>query len=381
MATPLRALALVALALLSTTLFAAPLPVPSPPQLGARSWLLQDMHSGHVLAEKGTDDPVEPASITKIMTVYAVLHEIRAGNLALTDQVTVSEKAWRMEGSRMFIEVGKQVDVEALLKGVIIQSGNDASVALAEHVAGDEATFAALMNRHAGRLGMTGSHFVNSTGLPDPQHLTTARDIATITAALIREFPEYYAWFAEKEMTFNGIKQHNRNRLLWRDGSVDGVKTGHTEAAGYCLASSAERDGMRLVAVVLGADSEQTRAQQSLSLLNYGFRFFETHRLYQAGETVTEVRVWKGAQPNLPLGVAQGDLWVTVPRGRYNQLQPGMQVERQIVAPVSQGQEYGTLSVRLGDQVVAEAPLVALQPVAEGGLWERLSDTVRLWLE
>lgn len=281
----------------------------------------------------------------------------------------------------MFIEVGKQVDVEALLKGVIVQSGNDASVALAEHVAGDEATFAALMNRHAARLGMTGSHFVNSTGLPDSQHLTTARDIATMTRALITEFPDYYAWFAEREMTFNGIKQHNRNRLLWRDPSVDGVKTGHTEAAGFCLASSAARDGMRLIAVVLGADSEEARAQQSLSLLNYGFRFFETHRLYQAGETVTEVRLWKGAQPSLPLGLADGDLWVTVPRGRYNDLQPGMEVERKITAPVDRGQEYGTLAVRLGDEVVAEAPLVALQQVAEGSLWQRLGDTVRLWLE
>ncbi len=381
MTSPLRVVAPLALVLLSTTLAAAPLPVPAPPQLGAKSWLLQDMHSGRVLAEHGIDDPVEPASITKIMTVYAVLHEIRAGNLALTDPVSISEKAWRMEGSRTFIEVGKQVDVETLLKGVIIQSGNDASVALAEHVAGDEATFAALMNRHAARLGMTGTRFVNSTGLPDPDHLTTARDIATITRALIAEFPTEYAWFAEREMSFNGIKQHNRNRLLWRDSTVDGVKTGHTESAGYCLASSAVRDGMRLIAVVLGAESEEARAQQSLSLLNYGFRFFETHRLYQAGEPVTEVRVWKGAQPNLPLGVARGDLWVTVPRGRYNQLQPGMQVDRQILAPVAQGQEYGTLSVRLGDEVVAEASLVALQAIAQGGLWQRLGDTVRLWLE
>jgi D-alanyl-D-alanine carboxypeptidase (penicillin-binding protein 5/6) len=381
MAIPVRALALTALVLFASTLAAAPLPVPSAPQVGARSWLLQDMHSGRVLAEKEIDSPVEPASITKIMTVYAVLHEIRAGNLKLADQVTVSERAWRMEGSRMFIEVGKQVDVEALLKGVIIQSGNDASVALAEHVAGDEPTFAALMNRHAARLGMSGSHFVNSTGLPDPQHVTTARDIAIISRALITEFPEYYAWFAEREMTFNGIRQHNRNRLLWRDASVDGIKTGHTESAGYCLASTAERDGMRLIAVVLGADSEQARAEQSLSLLNYGFRFFETHRLYQAGETVTEVRLWKGAQASLPLGLAGGDLWVTVPRGRYNQLQPGMEVERQIVAPVTQGQEYGTLAVRLGDELVAEAPLVALQQVASGSLWQQLGDTVRLWFE
>lgn len=381
MAIPVRALALTALVLFASTLAAAPLPVPSAPQLGARSWLLQDMHSGRVLAAKEIDSPVEPASITKIMTVYAVLHEIRAGNLKLADQVTVSEKAWRMEGSRMFIEVGKQVDVEALLKGVIIQSGNDASVALAEHVAGDEPTFAALMNRHAARLGMSGSHFVNSTGLPDPQHVTTARDIAIISRALITEFPEYYAWFAEREMTFNGIRQHNRNRLLWRDASVDGIKTGHTESAGYCLASTAERDGMRLIAVVLGADSEQARAEQSLSLLNYGFRFFETHRLYQAGETVTEVRLWKGAQASLPLGLAGRDLWVTVPRGRYKQLQPGMEVERQIVAPVTQGQEYGTLAVRLGDELVAEAPLVALQQVATGSLWQQLGDTVRLWFE
>ncbi|MDX1592624.1 MAG: D-alanyl-D-alanine carboxypeptidase family protein [Gammaproteobacteria bacterium] len=381
MANPLRALALTALVLFSAALAAAPLPVPSPPQPAARSWLLQDMHSGRVLAEHGIDDPVEPASITKIMTVYAVLHEIRAGNLTLDEQVTVSEKAWRMEGSRMFIEVGTQVDVEALLKGVIIQSGNDASVALAEHVAGDEATFAALMNRHAARLGMSGTHFVNSTGLPHPEHLTTARDIATVSRALIAEFPEYYGWFADREMTYNGIKQHNRNRLLWRDPSVDGIKTGHTESAGYCLASSAERDGMRLIAVVLGADSEQARAGQSLSLLNYGFRFFETHRLYQAGETVTEVRTWMGAAQSVPVGPASGDLWITVPRGRYDQLQPSMEVERQVRAPVRQGQTLGTLSVRLGDEVVARTPLVALRDVPEGDLWQRLSDTVRLWFE
>ena len=377
----LRALALVALALYAGVLAAAPLPVPSPPQLGSRSWLLIDMHSGRVLAENAIDTPFEPASITKIMTAYAVLHEVRAGNLKLDDPVTVSEKAWRMEGSRMFVEVGKQVPVEALLKGVVIQSGNDASVALAEHVAGDEATFAALMNRHAARLGMSGTHYVNSTGLPDPAHLTTARDIATLSRALIVDFPEYYPWFAEREMTFNGIKQHNRNRLLWRDESVDGIKTGHTEAAGFCLASTAERDGMRLIAVVLGADSEEARAQQSLALLNYGFRFFETHRLYAAGQPVTEVRLWKGAIETLPLGVSGGDLWVTVPRGRYAQLQPSMEVARRVVAPVAQGTEVGTLQVRLGDDVVASAPLVALQEGAEGGLWRRLGDSVRLWLE
>jgi len=240
--------------------------------------------------------------------------------------------------------------------------------------------FAALMNRHAARLGMGGTNFVNSTGLPDPQHYTTARDIATLTRALITEFPEQYAWFAEREMTFNNITQHNRNRLLWRDETVDGVKTGHTSSAGYCLAASAERDGMRLISVVLGSASEASRAQQSLALLNYGFRFFETHRLYAANQPLTEARIWKGAAQNLSLGLAS-DLWLTIPRGRYKQLDADMELPARIVAPAAQGQEYGQVEVRLGDETLAKAPLVALAAVPEGGLWEQLTDEVRLWFE
>lgn len=280
----------------------------------------------------------------------------------------------------MFIEVGKQVDVQSLLKGVIIQSGNDASVALAEHVAGSEEVFAALMNRHAARLGMSGTHYVNSTGLPDPQHYTTAHDIATLSRALVREFPEQYAWFAERSMVFNGITQHNRNKLLWRDDAVDGVKTGHTESAGYCLAASAEREGMRLVAVVLGSASEESRTQESLALLNYGFRFFETHRLYQAGKPLTEARIWKGDSAALPLGLAN-DLWLTIPRGRYPQLAASMELPQRILAPATQGQAIGKVAVRLGDELVADAPLVALASVAEGGLFQQLADEVRLWFE
>ena len=257
-------------------------PVPKAPAVGAKGYLLEDFHSGQSIAEKNADQPMEPASITKLMTAYVVFTEIRNGSLGLSDKVRISEKAWRTEGSRMFVEVNTQVSVAELLKGMIIQSGNDATVALAEQIAGTEDSFAALMNHHAKELGMTKSNFVNSTGLPHKDHYTTARDIARISRAMIEEFPEYYQWYSEREFTYNEITQYNRNKLLWRDESVDGLKTGHTESAGYCLVTSAERDGMRLISVVLGTKSEEARADATQSLLNYGFRFFETHKLYDA---------------------------------------------------------------------------------------------------
>ncbi|KAB7623766.1 D-alanyl-D-alanine carboxypeptidase family protein [Alkalilimnicola sp. S0819] len=358
----------------------ASIPVPAPPQLAAPSYLLLDFHSGHVLAEKAPDERRDPASLTKMMTAYVAFSELRAGNMRLDEMVTVSEKAWRAPGSRMFIEVGKQVSVEDLLRGIIIQSGNDASIAIAEHIAGSESTFAQVMNTYAQRLGMNNSNFLNATGLPNPNHYVSTRDVALLAAALIRDFPEYYQWYSQKQFSFNGITQYNRNKLLWRDPSVDGLKTGHTNAAGYCLASSAQQDDMRLVAVVMGTASEKARADDSQALLNYGFRFFETHRLYGASEALSQARVWKGAREQLPLGLEQ-DLYVTIPRRQYDRLDASMSMESQIMAPVDAGSTLGKLVVRLGDTVLAERPLVALDPVKEGGLWQRLSDEVLLMFE
>ncbi|MES9957050.1 MAG: D-alanyl-D-alanine carboxypeptidase family protein [Sedimenticola sp.] len=362
----------------TSTLAAAP--VPAPPKIAASGHLLLDFDSGAVLAENNANEQLEPASLTKIMTAYVVLRELTEGNIKLDEMVRVSKKAWRAPGSRMFIEVGKQISVEQLLKGMIIQSGNDSSIALAEHVAGSEETFAALMNEHAQRLGMLNTNFVNSTGLPDKDHYTTANDIAKVAAATIREFPDYYDWYAIREFTFNDIKQHNRNKLLWRDDSVDGIKTGHTEAAGYCLVASAKRNGMRLISVVMGTKSENARAKESQALLNYGFRFYETHRLYGAGEALTQVRVWKGASEQLRLGLKE-DLVVTIPRRQYKNLKPGMTIPPKIMAPMRKGQEVGKVKVMLGDRVVAESPLVALEGVEEGGIWQTVKDSALLMFE
>ncbi|RMG31315.1 MAG: D-alanyl-D-alanine carboxypeptidase [Gammaproteobacteria bacterium] len=359
---------------------AAPLPVPSPPDVGARAWLLMDYHSGRVLAEKNADQPLPPASLTKLMTAYVVFRELEEGTLHLDDPVTISEKAWRTEGSRMFVEVGSKVKVRDLLQGMIVQSGNDATVALAEHVAGTEATFAEYMNRFAQELGMTHSHFVNSTGMPDPDHYVTARDVAHLAAALIRDFPEYYKWFSEKTFTWNGITQHNRNRLLWQDPSVDGLKTGHTEKAGYCLVTSAKRGGMRLISVVMGARSDRHRTQASQALLNYGFRFFETHKLYDAGQKLADMRVWKGRVTQLPVGPARA-VYVTIPRGRYKDLKAHMRLRPRLVAPVARGHEVGRIEIDLDDETVQEVPLVALQEVPEGGFWQRVKDEILLYFE
>ncbi len=358
----------------------AAVPIPAPPTIAAGGHLLIDFNSGRILAEKNAGERLEPASLTKIMTAYAVLRELKEGNISLDEQVLVSKKAWRTPGSRMFIEVNKKVSVEKLLKGMVIQSGNDASVALAEHVAGSEKTFANLMNKHARRLEMDNTHFVNSTGLPAEEHYTTAQDIAKVTAATIREFPEYYKWYAEKEYTFNKIKQHNRNKLLWRDNAVDGVKTGHTDAAGYCLVASAQHDSMRLISVVMGTKSEDARAKESQALLNYGFRFFETHRLYSAGEKLTQIRVWKGDKERVGLGITQ-DLYITIPRRQYEKLKAGMSISPKIMAPIQQGQSLGSVNIALEGETIAEVPLVALNRVAEGSLWQQAKDTALLWLE
>ncbi|MCU7930096.1 MAG: D-alanyl-D-alanine carboxypeptidase [Candidatus Thiodiazotropha sp. (ex Codakia rugifera)] len=366
-------------ALLSFSLQAAT-PLPAPPEVAATGYLLVDFHSGKVLAEKGAGNRLEPASLTKIMTAYTVFRELKQGNINLEESVLISEKAWRTPGSRMFIEVGKKIKVIDLIKGMIIQSGNDACVALAEHIAGSEGTFAELMNSHARRLGMSDTHFTNSTGLPDDDHYTTPADIAKVAAATIGEFPEYYPWYSDKSYVFNGIEQHNRNKLLWRDESVDGMKTGHTEAAGYCLVASAQRESMRLISVVMGTKSEASRAQSSQSLLNYGFRFYETHQLYSAGEVLNRARIWKGEREKLPLGLTE-DLNITIPRHQYQNLDARMEIEPRIMAPVKQGEVLGHVSVTLNGESITEASLVALKSIANGNIWQQVKDSALLWLE
>lgn len=353
-------------------------PIPAPPSVAARAYVLMDFHSGDILAQNNADQRMEPASLTKLMTAYAVFKELAAGKIKLTDQAAISEKAWRMEGSRSFVKVNTKVGLEDLLKGMIVQSGNDATVALAEHTAGSEESFVALMNQHAKEIGMEQSHFANSSGLPDPELYVTAADMAKLARALIREFPEYYKWYSVKEYTYNGITQYNRNKLLWRDIGVDGVKTGHTDSAGYCLVASAKQNDMRLISVVLGTESENSRAKESEQLLNYGFRFYETHALYAAGKTLSTARVWKGAGRELPLGLSE-EIYVTVPRGQYKNLTAALEVDMRIIAPVGKGERHGAVKVSLGDKVLAERPLVALQDVAQGGWWRRLVDTVKLW--
>jgi D-alanyl-D-alanine carboxypeptidase (penicillin-binding protein 5/6) len=355
-------------------------PLPAAPEVSATGYLLIDFLSGKILAERDADKRLEPASLTKIMTAYTIFRELQQGNITLEDQVLISEKAWRTPGSRMFIEVGKKVKVIDLIKGMIIQSGNDACVALAEHIAGSESTFAELMNTHASRLGMTQTHFVNSTGLPHENHYTTPRDIAKVAIATIGEFPEYYPWYREKSFLFNNIEQHNRNKLLWRDDSVDGMKTGHTEGAGYCLVASAMKENMRLVSVVMGTKSEEARAQASQSLMNYGFRFFETHQLYTAGETLERVRIWKGEREKLALGLSE-DLNVTIPRHQYKNLNASLEIDPKIMAPISNGQALGKVMVTLNGEPVTTATLVALKDVAEGNLWQQIKDSALLWLE
>jgi D-alanyl-D-alanine carboxypeptidase (penicillin-binding protein 5/6) len=368
---------LVLLALARPALALDPALIPAAPEVGAKAYILVDHFSGRVLADSNADQRLEPASLTKIMTAYVVFRELAKGNLKLDTMVTVSEKAWRTEGSRMFAQVGAQISVENLLKGMIVQSGNDASVALAEHVAGDEAVFAQVMNQNAERLGMKNTHFKNSMGLPDPEHYTTARDLSILTHALIKEFPEYYKWHSIKEFLFNNIKQTNRNKLLWQDPTVDGVKTGHTDGAGYCLVASALRDGMRLISVVLGTKSDNERAGANKALLNYGFRFYETRSLYKAGEKLAEARVWKGDAPTVELGLLD-DFYVTFPRGQYNTLKASMEVNNSAVAPVQQHDKLGAVKVMLADKPMGQVDLVALKPVPEGGLFRRALDSLQL---
>jgi len=353
---------------------------PSAPDLNAKGYMLVDFNSCRVLAEKNASERLDPASITKLMTAYAVFRAIKSGQINLEDEVLVSEKAWRTPGSRMFIEVGKRVSVEKLLPGMIIQSGNDASVALAEYVAGTEATFAEIMNQLAVELGMTNTHYQNSTGLPAKDHYTSAADISRLAAALIREFPDYYRWYSQKQFTYNGITQGNRNSLLWRDETVDGMKTGYTENAGYCLVSSAEREGMRLISVVLGTKSPTARANESQALLNYGFRFFETHLLWSKDEIIDNVRVWKGTEEETSLIVTE-PVYATIPSGSFERVEMETSVPSQIIAPVVASKALGTISARVGEETVATAKLFSSKSVDEGSLLQIAWDEVLLWFE
>lgn len=381
LASPLRLLLLVCLLTLGTSsAFAQAVPVPqtmipSPPQLAASSWILMDADSGRVLASHDADERLPPASLTKLMTAYLVERELDRGNLSPDDMVPVSEKAWRTGGSKMFIEVDTRVSVDDLLKGIIIVSGNDASVAMAEHLAGGEGPFADLMNQHATRLGMHNTNFVNSTGLPDENHYSTARDLALLSQHIINDYPEHYATYAEKEFSYGGIDQPNRNRLLWRDDSVDGLKTGWTEAAGYCLVASAKREEMRLISVVMGTSSEEARAQETQKLLSYGFRYYETLKLYDRGAVLNTPRVWGGEKNELRVGVDR-NVHMTVPRARNEELMARLDIRADLVAPIQAGEAVGSLEVRMGEEVVGEQPLVALETLEEGGLFKRLLDQV-----
>ncbi len=375
-----RIVLLFAFYLLTSIAYANGMPVPAAPVIGAKSYLVIDSKTGHEIAALDPDAPLAPASLTKIMTTYVVFSALKQGQITLDDEVTVSEKAWRTEGSRMFIEVGKRVSVQDLLYGMIVQSGNDASVALAEHIGGTESVFAEMMNQHAAALGMHSSHFLNATGLPAENHVTTARDLATLARALIEEFPDYYPWHAVKEFTFNGITQSNRNTLLWRDDSVDGIKTGHTEDAGFCLVASAHRDNMRVISVVLGTSSDKARSDGSQALINYAFRFFETRLLFKAGEEITTARVWKSANEYSPLGVLD-DLYITVRRGAYDKLKSELDIPNIIEAPVSAGQPIANLRVSLDGVRLLSAPLRALDDNPAGSFWQRTKDNISLMFE
>lgn len=354
--------------------------MPSPPSIDASSYMLVDYHSGRVIAEKNATEEVQPASLTKMMTTYIAGEEINEGHIKLQDEVLISEKAWRMGGSRMFIEVNTRVTVEDLLKGIIIQSGNDASVALAEHISGSEEVFAQLMNQTAATLGMNNTHFENSTGMPSPGHVTTAQDLVKLAMALVRDHPELYAMHAVKDFTYNGIKQPNRNQLLWRDSSVDGIKTGHTEDAGYCLVASAEREGMRLISVVMGTSSMQARTSHTKALLEYGFRFFETKRIAESKHVLGSARIWKGAEEQINYGLAE-DLYITVPRGEAGKIEQNVDLAKPLIAPLTAGEALGNLSVNLGDETLIERPVIALHAVEQAGLFNRLVDSVKLMLE
>lgn len=354
-----------------------PIVTPTPPSLNAKAYILIDVDSGKIIAEKNSELRLPPASLTKMMTLYVVSRALKADQIHLSDQVRVSQEAWKTGGSRMFIKEGQEVSIEDLLKGVIVDSGNDACVALAEHVGSSESSFTQLMNQQAKSLGMQNSNFTDSTGLPNAEHYTTAKDLAILGRSLIRDFPDYYHWYKQKWFTYNNIRQPNRNRLLWRDNTVDGIKTGHTDEAGFCLVSSAKRGDMRLLAVVLNAPSDSTRADDSQRLLNYGFRFFETHQLFQAGQTVSEAPLYKGTTSSIRLGVLDEN-HITVPAGQYQRLSIVTNVPKYIEAPVQKGQKVGELVIQFDGQTLEAQPLYALEDAEKGGYYTCAKDGIKL---
>jgi len=353
-------------------------PVPTAPTVDARAYIVVDYRTGKVLASQEAVARMEPASLTKLMTAYLAFQELAAGKLKLDEPVVVSEHAWRSEGSRTFIELGKPVSVELLILGMIVQSGNDATIALAERIAGTEGTFAQLMNANAKRLGMVGTHFENSSGLPSPQHYTTARDMSLLAVAMIRDFPQYYKYYSVREFEHNGIKQQNRNGLLGRDPSVDGLKTGHTDSAGFCLVTSALRDGMRLVSVVLGSTSMKGRENASAALLNYGFTFFDTKLVVKGGAPLASAKIWKAAASPVDVGI-KDDLYITVPRGQAGDIKTAVDVQPKLIAPLALDSNVGQLRVFVGGQTLTTLPVQPLKNVPAGGWWRRLIDTIRLW--
>ena len=375
----MRTLRFLCLSLFLVPLLAFAQQMPTPPALAAKSWLLIESSSGQVLASQAADERLEPASLTKLMTAYLTFSAIKQGTIKLDQAIPVSERAWRAQGSRMFIQVGTQVVVEDLIKGMIVQSGNDACVALAEAIAGSEDNFAQMMNREAQRLGMKNSSFRNAAGMPDPQHYTTASDLAKLTSALIRDFPaEYAKYYSIKEFRYNKITQPNRNRLLWLDPTVDGVKTGHTDAAGYCLISSAKRGPRRLLSIVLGTASDAVRAQESLKLLNYGFQFYDAVQLYAKNQPVSSLKVWKGAQSTVKAGFAN-DFMIAVPKGFEQRIAVELASQQPLMAPVTQGQAIGTLKISLDGKPYGEYPVMAIETVPVASIFGRMIDSVRLW--
>lgn len=354
--------------------------IPNAPNINATAYVLMDAKTGAVIAEKNADQSIPPASLTKLMSLYIVFNAIESGTITIDDKVRISENAWKTGGSKMFVKVGEQVPVSELVQGVIVDSGNDATIALAEYVAGSEQSFVEMMNLQAQRLGMSSTHFEDADGLPSSEHYTTANDLAILTRSLINHFPQYYHYFSEKWFTYAGIRQPNRNRLLWRYENADGLKTGHTEDAGYCLISSALQpsDNMRLISVVLGAPSDEERSSDSIKLLTYGFRFFETAMLYDANTPISSTRVWKGKEKEINLGLPQ-PLLVTIPTGSQKFITTSVKLNEHIEAPVKEGKQYGMLSLMLQDEVVAQEPLIALENDPKGGLFRSIADTVNGW--
>jgi D-alanyl-D-alanine carboxypeptidase (penicillin-binding protein 5/6) len=367
------------LLLVLTPLFAnSTILIPEPPKLNATAFLLMDAKTGKVITSYNADNQVPPASLTKMMTSYIATHEIEKGNISESDQAQISIKAWKAEGSRMFIKEGTSVSVSDLLKGIIIQSGNDASIAIAEYVAGSEDSFADLMNRYALELGMENTRFKNATGLPHPEHLTTANDLAILARAIIYEHPDHYQIYSQKSFKYNGIKQDNRNRLIFGEMPVDGLKTGHTEAAGYCLVASAEQNDTRFISVVLGTDSDAARNRESKKLLTYGFRFYETAGLYKASDTVSEQKLWMGQNETVQLGLAQ-DMLITIPKGSKKDLDAKIDVDAFIKAPVSVGDKLGSLQISLEGRIIAQEDLIALSDESKGGIFKQLIDFIKLF--